>query len=245
MIFTGFMVLYSEAWASYPQQNIEYDVFNKGKKVGTQKVTISYLPSNLEKPSGGRIIEVFTDLNLESGRYEQRGTAHFSGSDIRFVSASSLNDSNKEFQGRLKSNGIWLIHDIGSDGTTIHEFSNLEMEMPSLVFYDPVLSQQLLEKKQSSIFFVEHGLLVSGMWREQGPEKQRVSGKRIEGLRYELDSENPYRGVWSDTGLLMSWEMSYNGFDLSGKIKELPDQPNFGQIESLKSFERNNHHRCK
>ena len=216
MIFMGFTVLCSPAWASYPQQNIEYDVFNKGKKVGTQKVTISYLPSNTEKPSGGRIIEVFTELSLDTGLFEQRGTAHFSGNDIKFISASSWNNSNKEYQGRLSKNGTWLIHDIGPETTKVLEFSNFEMELPSIAFYDPVLSQRLIEKKQSNIFFIEHGQIVSGKWIEQGPEKQRISGKKIEGLKYDFNSDKPYQAVWSDTGLLMSWEINYNEVDLKG-----------------------------
>ena len=153
------------------------------------------------------------------------------------MSALSWNDSNREYQGRLSNKGTWLIHDIGPEKTIVNEFSNFEMELPSIAFYDPVLSQRLIEKKQSNIFFIEHGHIVSGEWSEQGPEKQRISGKKIEGLRYDFHSEKPYQAVWSDTGLLMSWEIHYNQVDLKGKIKEIPDQPDFGQIESLKSFE--------
>ena len=134
-------------------------------------MTISYLPSDLDKPLGGRIIEVFTELDLESGHYEQRERLTFRARILSLYQLSSLNDSNKELQGRLKSDNTWLIHDIGSEDTTIPCFSNLEMEMPNLAFYDPVLSQQLVEKKQSSIFFVEYGGLISGTWVEHGPEK--------------------------------------------------------------------------
>ena len=111
------------------------------------------------------------------------------------------------------------------------------MELLSIAFYDPVLSQRLIEKKQSNIFFIEHGRVVSGQWIEQGSEKQRISGKKIEGLKYDFNSEKSYQAVWSDTGLLVSWEINYNEVDLKGKIKEIPEQPDFGQIESLKSFE--------
>ena len=237
MIFLELIVLCSNALASsYPQQKIEYDVFNNKTKVGTQTVTISYLPSNLEKPLGGRIVEVFTELKVQDLDFEQRSTAQFSGSNIKFVSASSLNNSNLELQGRLKGNGSWLIHKIGED-TQVLEFSNIEMEMPSIVFYDPVLSQQLLEKKQSSIFFLEHQELNKGTWVDKGVEKQRVSGKKIEGMSYVFDAEKPYQAVWSDTGLLMSWNFKLNEIELRGKIKSLPEQPDFGQIESLKSFQ--------
>ncbi|MBM76050.1 MAG: hypothetical protein CMK59_11670 [Proteobacteria bacterium] len=236
MIFLGLAILCFNVWASYPQQNIEYDVFNNKTKVGTQTVTISYLPSSLEKPLGGRIIEVFTTLELDEYHFEQRSTAQFSGSNIKFISASSLNKSNTELQGRLKNDGTWLIHKIGED-TEVFEFSNIEMEMPSIAFYDPVFSQQLLEKKQGGIFFIEHQKLLKGTWVEKGVEKQRVSGKKIEGMSYVFDAEHAYQAVWSDTGLLMSWQFKFNEMDVKGKIKSLPEQPDFGQIESLKSFQ--------
>ncbi len=234
------LIFSSFSMAAYPQQEIEYSLFYQDKVVGEQRVSISYMPSSLEQPLGGRIIEVYTEVNEglpELGAYAQRSTAHFSGKQIKFVSASSLNDEKRELQGRLLNNGTWLLHDIQAENTTAQEYSILELELPSIAFYDPVLSQLLLEKSKSSIYFVENGLLIEGTWTSQGEEKHKVSRKKVVGERFQFKGSILYEGVWSDTGLLLSWKMPYEDIVLEAKVRSLPEQPDFGTIESMKSFE--------
>ena len=234
------VIFSSFSMAAYPQQEIEYSLFYQDKVIGEQRVSISYLPSNLEQPLGGRIIEVYTEINEDAsklGGYAQRSTAHFSGKQIKFVSASNKNNEKRELQGRLLNNEKWLVHDIQSDNTSVHEYSLSELELPSIAFYDPVLSQLLLEKSNTSIYFIEHGILVDGVWNSKGEEKHKVSRKKIVGERYKFSSNVAYEGVWSDTGLLLSWKMPYDEIIIEAKVRSLPEKPDFGTIESIKSFE--------
>ena len=172
----------------------------------------------------------------QSISYQQNVTGRFSSNGTQFVSIVQLNDERFELQGRQRSNKTWVINEILPSGVLKHVFSPADIQDISLALFDPRQSAQWRSGTQS-IYEVEMGTIWSGEWTELGEQHIQNNEASLYGRTVRYNSEQgEMTGTWSNEGLLIDWELSIMGITLDAKLRNIPESPNFGEIQVNNSF---------
>lgn len=234
------LLLLNLAEASESHQILIYDLLLSGEPVGHRTVDITYQYPVEGELTGSRKIDSMTVINFEkmgqSISYQQNVTGRFSSNGTQFVSIVQLNDERFELQGKQRSNRTWVINEILPSGVLKHVFSPADIQDISLALFDPKQSD-LWRSGPQSIYEVEMGTIWSGDWTELGEQSIQNNDKSVYGrtLRYHSD-QGEMTGTWSNEGLLIDWELSIMGITLDAKLRNIPDNPNFGEIQVDNSF---------
>ena len=238
------MLLLYLVYSAFAQssQSLVYDLTYKGQPVGIREITIQYLPATENSPHGSRMLESWTEFEaVVAGKkivYKQRATGHFSDRKSRFVSAVTVNDQHFELQGKQERGEGWTIHEINSKGVTSTEYKAYEVNDISLALFDPGQSESWQDKSLTKIYHVEMGEVWMGEWIElQDVQvttiKETVTGKQ---LRYH-SPDGELDAAWSDTGIVIDWTLRVLGVELEADIRNIPELPQFGNIEQFESFQ--------
>lgn len=238
MLFLCSIILNSWAESS---QSLVYDLSLQGKPVGTREVTIQYLPASETMPYGSRLIESFTELEIQVGAkkitYQQRATGHFSEYKSRFVSSVSVNDQVFEFQGKQLPSRDWVIYEMTEKGKEKKVFKSYQLDTVSLALFDPGQAQNWQGGRFSKIYHLEMGEVWSGQWENIDESTITVGSQSVIGRQVRYGTpEGSANIAWSDTGLLIDWQLEVMGITLDADIRSLPDLPQFGNIQVEESF---------
>mgnify|MGYP001252254242 CR=1 FL=1 len=238
MLFLCSMILSS--WAE-SAQSLVYDLSLLGKPVGVREITIQYLPASSTMPYGSRLIESWTDIEVVvAGKrieYQQRATGHFSEYKSRFVSSVSLNGQVLEFQGKQLPSRDWIIYEMTKNGKEKKEFKSYQLDTVSLALFDPGQAENWQGGRFSKIYHLEMGNVWSGQWENIDESTITVGSQSVIGRQVRYNSpEGAASLAWSDTGLLIDWQLDILGITLDADIRSLPELPQFGNIEVEESF---------
>lgn len=234
------LLLINLAQAADSHQTLVYDLLLSGEPVGHRTVTITYQSPSGNESTGRRKIDSMTVVNFEklgqSISYQQNVTGRFSSNGTQFVSIVQLNDERFELQGKQRSNRTWVINEILPSGVLKHVFSPADIQDISLALFDPRQSDQWRAGTQS-IYEVEMGTIWSGEWTELGEQSIQNNDTSVYGrtVRYQSD-QGEMTGTWSNEGLLIDWDLSIMGVTLDAKLRNIPENPSFGEIQVDNSF---------
>lgn len=238
MLFLCSIILNSWAESS---QSLVYDLSLQGKPVGTREITIQYLPATDTMPYGSRLVESFTELEVDvAGKkivYQQRATGHFSDYKSRFVSSVSVNDKIFEFQGKQLPSRDWIIYEMTEAGKEKTVYKSYQLDTVSLALFDPGQAQNWQGGRFSKIYHIEMGDVWSGKWENIDESTISIGTQSIVGRKVRYETPSGAANIsWSDTGLLIDWELEILGVRLDADIRSLPDLPQFGNIQVEESF---------
>ena len=222
------------------EQSLVYDLTLAGTPVGTRTVKIRYV-SPTGRQSGARELESFTEVETSLGGkkvvYQQHATAKFTDSKTQFVSVVSLNGKNFELQGRNRSNQSWVIHEIVPSGVLKQEYSAYEVQGISLALFDPGQANKWTESSQN-FYQIETGDVWSGEWHSEKETSISNNGQTIYGreARYHSTKGDVVAG-WSTEGIMLNWQLKIMGVTLDATLRNLPANPDFGDVNVQKSFQ--------
>ena len=108
------------------------------------------------------------------------------------------------------------------------------MSAISVELFDPG-RVDLWQSQDSYQLLVLEGLdpfIIQGLWSEEGkglsePIRSHAA-KQLQGK----SKEGVLNAVWSDTGMLIDWDIAIMGIELNANIRSIPPAPNFGEIVS-------------
>jgi hypothetical protein len=238
------MLLYSFIFSSWAQssQSLVYDLSYKGQPVGVREINIQYLPASKNMPYGSRILESWTEVEVTVAgkkiQYKQRATGHFSERKSRFVSSVTMGGEKFELQGNQNENGQWTIHEMTPTGSKTIEYNHTELQDISLALFDPGQSERWLKGENIRVYHIEMGDIWKGEWIALPNIEVKTNNANVIGrqLRYHCN-DGDVDLAWSDTGLLIDWTLRIMGFELAADIRNVPDLPQFGNIEMFDSFQ--------
>ena len=222
------------------EQSLVYDLTLSGVPVGSRTVKIRYVSPNGPQ-SGSREIESFTELqgNIAGKRveYQHHVTAKFTDSKTRFVSIVSLNGQNFELQGKSRPNQSWVIHEVLPSGVLKQEYSPYEVQGISLALFDPGQANRWSEGQQD-FYQIETGDVWSGEWHSEKETSISNNGETIYGreVRYHSSKGDVVAG-WSSEGIMLNWQLKIMGVTLDATLRNLPENPDFGDVNVQKSFQ--------
>ena len=222
------------------EQSLVYDLTLSGVPVGSRTVKIRYV-SPKERQSGAREIESFTELQCNiAGKlveYQNHATAKFTDSKTHFVSIVSLNGQNFELQGKSLPNQSWVIHEVLPSGVLKQEYTPSEVQGISLALFDPGQANKWSEGPQD-FYQIETGDVWSGEWHSGKETSISNNGESIYGreVRYHSSKGDVVAG-WSSEGIMLNWQLKIMGVILDATLRNLPDNPNFGDVNVQKSFQ--------
>lgn len=222
------------------EQSLVYDLTLAGEPVGSRTVKIRYI-SPTERDSSAREVESFTEVNMTIAgkgiQYQQHATAKFTDYKTQFVSVVSVNDKNFELQGKSRSNQSWVVHEILPSGVLKQEYSATEVQGISLALFDPGQANKWTEGYQS-FYQIETGDVWSGEWHSEKETSISNNGETIYGreARYHSNSGDVVMG-WSSEGIVLNWQLKIMGVTLDAVLRNLPANPDFGDVNVQKSFQ--------
>ena len=223
-------------------QSLVYDLSFKGQPVGVREIEIKYLPASKYVPYGSRILQSWTEVETSSAgqkiQYRQRATGHFSDRKSRFVSSVEVNGKSFEFQGKQSEDGTWIIHEVTAAGVTNQEYSVRELNDISLALFDPGQSAGWMTGEKQKIYHLEMGEVWTGEWIALPDVEVRTSSEQVRGTQFRFHSpEGDVDAAWSDTGIVIDWQLRILGLELDADIRNIPELPQFGNIEVFDSFQ--------
>jgi hypothetical protein len=238
------MLLFSLFYSAFAQssQSLVYDLSFKGQPVGVREITIQYLPASDNMPHGSRILESWTEVETTvAGKkivYKQRATGHFSDRKSRFVSVVTVNDQHFELQGKQEQGEGWIIHEITSGGVTSTEYKHYEVSDISLALFDPGQSTSWQDGTLTKIYHIEMGEIWMGEWIELAEVQVSTPKETVTGKQYRYHSpDGEVDAAWSETGIVIDWTLRVLGLELEADIRNVPELPQFGNIEQFESFQ--------
>ena len=222
------------------EQSLVYDLTLAGTPVGSRTVKIKYVAPT-ERQTSARQIESFTEVETTiAGKrmeYQQHATATFTDYKTHFVSVVSLNGKNFELQGKSRSNQSWVIHEVLPSGVLKQEYSSDEVEGISLALFDPGQAHRWAEGPQT-FYQIETGDVWSGEWHSEKETSISNNGDIIYGreARYHSSKGDVVAG-WSSEGIMLNWQLKIMGVTLDATLRNLPANPDFGDVNVQKSFQ--------
>ena len=222
------------------EQSLVYDLTLAGTPVGSRTVKIKYVAPT-ERQTSARQIESFTEVETTiAGKrmeYQQHATATFTDYKTHFVSVVSLNGKNFELQGKSRSNQSWVIHEVLPSGVLKQEYSSDEVEGISLALFDPGQAHRWAEGPQT-FYQIETGDVWSGEWHSEKETSISNNGETIYGreARYHSSKGDVVAG-WSSEGIMLNWQLKIMGVTLDATLRNLPADPDFGDVNVQKSFQ--------
>ena len=232
--------LLGSATASAVEQSLVYDLTLAGEPVGSRTVKIRYI-SPTEHDSSARQIESFTEVNMtitgKSIKYQQHATAKFTDYKTQFVSIVAVNEKNYELQGKSRSNQSWVIHEILPSGVLKQEYSSTDVQSISLALFDPGQTNKWSEGYQS-FYQIETGDVWSGEWHSEKETSISNNGEIVHGreARFHSSKGDMVMG-WSTEGIVLNWQLKILGVTLDATLRNLPANPDFGDVNLQKSFQ--------
>ena len=223
-------------------QSLVYDLSFKGQPVGVREIEIRYLPASKHMPYGSRILQSWTEIETvvagQKIQYRQRSTGHFSDRKSRFVSSVEVNGQAFEFQGKRAENGTWTIHEVTASGVTNQEYSVNELNDISLALFDPGQSAGWMTGTKQNIYHLEMGEIWTGEWISLPDVRVATPSENVTGSQFRFHSSDGDVDVaWSDTGIVIDWQLKVLGLELEADIRTIPELPQFGNIEVFDSFQ--------
>lgn len=234
------MWIFGSTMAHAVEQSLVYDLTLAGEPVGTRTVKIRYI-SPTERDSSAREIESLTEVNMTiAGKgieYQQHATAKFTDYKTNFVSIVSINDKNFELQGKSRSNQSWVVHEILPSGVLKQEYSATDVQGVSLALFDPGQANKWTEGYQS-FYQIETGDVWSGEWHSEKETSISNNGEIVHGreARYHSSKGSVVMG-WSTEGIVLNWQLKIMGVTLDAALRNLPANPDFGDVNLQKSFQ--------
>ena len=235
-----FMWILGASLAHATEQSLVYDLTLAGEPVGSRTVKIRYVaPTNNNR--GAREIDSFTEINMsvagKTVEYQQHATARFTDSKTRFVSVVSVNGKTYELQGKSRSNQSWVVHEILPSGVLKQEYSAYDVQGISLALFDPGQANRWSEGHQA-FYQVETGDVWSGEWHSEKETSISNNGEPVFGreLRYH-SGKGDVLASWSSEGIMMDWQLKIMGVTLDAALRNLPANPDFGEVNLQKSFQ--------
>jgi hypothetical protein len=230
-----------DVWAE-TSQSLVYDITFHGNPVGTRVVTINYLPATDISPYGSRLLDITTDLQLQVvGKditYHQHATANFSEYRNRFTSQVNVNGDIFELQGKQQNNLDWVVFETAKGAKPQrHIYPAYKMDVVSLSMFDPGQVQKWMSGPMS-IYHAEMGDIWDGVWKDGNNTTITSSEQILEGRLLTFSApDGKFIGSWSDGGLLLNWSVVILGQELEATLRNIPDLPEFGQIQIEESFQ--------
>ena len=222
------------------EQSLVYDLTLAGTPVGSRTVKIRYVSPTARQP-GAREIESFTEVDTSIGGkkvvYQHHATAKFTDSKTQFVAVVSMNGENFELQGKNRSNQSWVIHEILPSGVLKQEYAAHEVQAISLALFDPGQANKWTEGSQA-FYQIETGDVWSGEWHSEKETSISNNGQTIYGreARYHSTKGDIVAG-WSTEGIMLNWQLKIMGVTLDATLRNLPANPDFGDVNVQKSFQ--------
>ena len=238
------MLLFAFSLSAFAQssQSLVYDLSFNGQPVGIREINIQYLPASQNVPYGSRVLESWTEVETTvAGKkivYKQRATGHFSDRKSRFVSSVTVNDQTFEIQGKHTQGEGWIIHEISEDGVNQKKYKTYEVHDVSLALFDPGQAESWQDGSITKVYHMEMGEIWMGEWIPLPDVQVSTPKEQVMGKQFRFHSaEGDVDAAWSETGIVIDWTLQVLGLELEADIRNVPELPQFGNIEQFESFQ--------
>ena len=238
-------VFFSLAVAAESSQQLVYDLSIRGKLVGRRDVKITYIPASESKPLGSRRLESYTEIDhVVAGnpiKYRQRATAQISGKGSKkFVSSVSINDQVTEIQGRKLRDGSWSVYVVVPGTATEENYGRSQIDGFSLELFDPAQASKWQAEQSTKLLAIDGSVpeIWRGLWVNDGSADLRSTDKKMQGRQLSIKAkQGKLDMLWAQNGILLDWKVSLMGMTINADLREIPQDPKFGEIKNIKSFQ--------
>ncbi|MEL6346041.1 MAG: hypothetical protein AAFV53_23220 [Myxococcota bacterium] len=223
--------------AADAEQSVVFDLLMDGAVVGHRDVSVRYLAPETPQGKETRILETFTEMDVEIGGWgfalTNRSTGMASASKSSFTSSLSTNGKVSEIQARRRGDGSWEGTAHYADGIQAIALRRTEVDLSTLDLLDPGRSMLLRDGVRLRVLSAETGQVMTGVLKDLGEDTLTVGDREVVVHRWLWNPpEATFELAWAESGLLVDWSATFRGKRLDADIRALPVERTYGELQT-------------